>query len=287
MRQLSDAVETVAPPCPFLSTAARTAPCWKPGGVCSLRRYRSTDGPAIVDPGDLSIRTTCPSRFEQDQLIYRWIAEVILNTTSAVPIGQVGFLERIPLAGPENESTSQREDVGRIDNVLITPGTNPLQWCPVEIQAVYFSGDSMDGDFKGILEHSGEGIPFPRGRRRPDYRSSGPKRLMPQLQTKVPTLRRWGKKMAVVVDEDFFENMGRMETVRDISNCDVAWFVVKFNETSGSPMIAEGSVHFTELEASVQGLIAGRPVTQGKFEERILAKLARLPSGPIEIPSDE
>ena len=264
--------------CPFLSSCGASVSCWKVGGVCSLRKYDwSPDTRAIsVSLEEGTLRTTCPSRFEEDGRIYAWIGEVILNTPDARPIGQVSFLQRAPLIGMKDDQVSGREEVGRIDNVLIVPDTTPLQWCAVEIQAVYFSGASMDRDFEGILE-GGDALPVPAGRRRPDYRSSGPKRLMPQLQIKVPTLRRWGKRMAVVVDEDFFKAMGRMKTVDDMSNCDVAWFMVKYDEAL---KLARGSVHLTTLEESVQSLVAGRPVSLPEFESRILEKLSRLGPGP-------
>lgn len=192
---------------------------------------------------------------------------------NAVPIGQINFLERVPLIGAPNEGTANLPEVGRIDNVLVVPGSDPLKWCAVEIQAVYFSGPNMQLEFKAMLDHKGSGIPFPTRVRRPDYRSSGPKRLMPQLQIKVPDLSRWGKKMAVVVDEDFFNAMGRMETVSDLSNCDVIWFVVRYEERDGRVRLVRGAHVYTRLDSAVRGLIAGRPTTQAKFEEKIRDKL--------------
>ena len=116
--------------------------------------------------------------------------------------------------------------------VLTNPeaGTVGLNWCALEIQAVYLSGRSMNEEFRRIKDYEGEGPPFPGQVRRPDYRSSGPKWLMPQLQIKVPTLRRWGKKMAVVVDKHFFQSLGHMEEVGDLSSGDIAWFTVDFEE---------------------------------------------------------
>jgi len=271
--------------CPFLSGSGVTAPCWKVGGVCSLRKYDwSPDtGEVSVALEEGGLRTTCPSRFEEDGKIYRWIGEVILNDPDALPAGQVNFLQRVPLIGMKEDQFAGRREVGRIDNVLIVPDSMPLQWCAVEIQAVYFSGDRMDRDFEGILQ-AGDALPFPAGKRRPDYRSSGPKRLMPQLQIKVPTLRRWGKRMAVVVDEDFFKAMGRMMSVDEISNCDVAWFAVTYDDAF---RLSKGDVCLTTLEESVQSLVAGRPVSLSEFEQRILAKLSRLGSGPSKVPSHE
>ena len=68
------------------------------------------------------------------------------------------------------------------------------------MQAVYFSGEGMQADFDLLLGSNDAVPPEPTGLRRPDWRSSSAKRLMPQLQVKVPTLRRWGKKLAVAVD---------------------------------------------------------------------------------------
>jgi len=119
------------------------------------------------------------------------------------------------------------------------------------MQAVYFSGESIAKEFHAIVESTGDDIPFPVGRRRPDFRSSGPKRLMPQLQIKVPTLRRWGKKMCVLVDRTFFDNLGRMESVDDVSNCDIAWFVVKYEEDDAGTHLSPDLVHFTTLGISV------------------------------------
>jgi hypothetical protein len=283
--QLKPQSERPSQACPFLSQYGRNVDCWKSGGVCSLRKYlRSADtGEVSVSSEGGLIRTTCPSRFEEDGKVYKWIGEVILGTGSALPLGQVNFLRRVPVIG-EEEQRPGREEVGRIDNVLMVRDTHPLQWCAVEIQAVYFSGDSMNRDFQAILSHKGDDLPFPAGRRRPDYRSSGPKRLMPQLQIKVPTLRRWGKKMAVVVDEDFFKAMGKMKTEDEMSNCDVAWFVVTYDEALS---LSAGGVYLTTLEESVDGLVAGRAVSLAEFEQRILAKLSRLFSVPSDVPGNQ
>ena len=79
----------------------------------------------------------------------------------------------------------------------------------------------MSKDFTVMKKWNGPGLPFPEGIRRPDFRSSGPKRLMPQLQIKVPTISRWGKKMAVVVDLPFWESLGAITEVDHVSNCDL------------------------------------------------------------------
>jgi hypothetical protein len=98
--------------------------------------------------------------------------------------------------------------------------------------------------------------------------------LMPQLLVKVPTLRRWGKKMAVVIDEDFFAELGRMDRVPDISNCDVAWFIVRFEENRDAFTVQRKEVFLTTLESSQSGLVAAKPVSKEQFERRIRTKLS-------------
>jgi hypothetical protein len=142
---------------------------------------------------------------------------------------------------------------------------------------LYFSGGAMPKDFEVIKQHAGAGVPPTGGKRRPDYRSCGPKRLMPQLQIKVPTLRRWGKKMAVVIDRAFFDSLGAMDDVRDVSNADIAWFVVRFDEdeAAGTAKLTVDQVRYTTLERAVEGLTAGVPTTLADFEQKIRGKIAR------------
>lgn len=187
-------------------------------------------------------------------------------------VREIGFLQQI-VEEPQ-EMNKNGDDVGRIDNVLVHPDLESLRWCALEIQAVYFSGSSMAKEFKAIAASQTDELLFPAAQRRPDFRSSGPKRLMPQLQTKVPTLRRWGKKMGVIVDRAFFDAMGKMDDVKDPSNCDIAWFVVTYDDRGYHATLRPDFVRFTTLERAVEGLTGGGPVTLAQFEEQIRRKLA-------------
>jgi hypothetical protein len=139
-------------------------------------------------------------------------------------------ISEVPFLMGETETQRQEADaVGMIDKVLVSISGQSLKWCALEMQAVYFSGKSMENDFKDMRQWEGPGIPFPKVQRRPDFRSSGPKRLMPQLQIKVPTISRWGKKMAVVVDKAFGGSLGEMSEIRDPSNSEIVWFVAAFS----------------------------------------------------------
>jgi hypothetical protein len=254
--------------CPF-QPRKENARCTKEGGVCSLRLYsykpdektRRAAGERVAGPqGEL--RATCPYRFHEGLDVFHWVGETILGDSTPRLVGEVGFLE----AGATTDALGG-DDVGRIDMVLVSNKPvkgAPMEWCALEIQAVYFSGDAMRGEFKAFADETVDWVIFPAGRRRPDYRSSAPKRLMPQLQIKVPTLRRWGK----------------MDNVSDISNADIAWFIVRFEEVPGNERsrIVRDEVRYTTLERSVDGLTGGKPVPRSVFEERISGKLEGSPS---------
>ncbi|NLH99475.1 MAG: hypothetical protein GX446_08265 [Chthonomonadales bacterium] len=260
--------------------------CNKRGGVCSLTRYEITRASAGAETGVRPIGelvTLCPERFLENHLVYRWVAETLLDCAEPQIATEVDFLRRpveyqgADVSGMLSERPEAGVDrsVGRIDCVLVAPPSDePMRWCALEAQAVYFSGASMSEDFRLMRGWAGPGIPPPSGRRRPDWRSSGPKRLMPQLQIKVPALRRWGKKMAVVVDRSFFGSLSHMDPAHDVSNCDIAWFVVRYVKADGRARLQPDRIHLTTLERAVEGLTAGIPLSQSEFEERIRAKLA-------------
>lgn len=261
--------KATAPQCPFSGKR-----CSKKGGVCTLRLYAATGtGNALAEPvegleGDL--RTVCPSRFKLDS-VYSAIGRTMLGTAEPLVATEVRFLQR-PTG--EDGEVADNEDVGNIDCVLVHPDRRLLRWCALEIQAVYFSGAGMGAMFDHILAFRRQGMPFPDAVRRPDYRSSGPKRLMPQLQIKVPTLRRWGKKMAVVVDQAWFRNnVIDVATVGDLSNCDIAWFLVGFDESTDPATLTVGEPEKQTLERAVEGLTGGYPVTLSEFETKIRNKL--------------
>ena len=265
--------------CPFKpKVLGEPQACHKAGGVCSLKLYEAGEGGSgnPVEGEGGSLRTLCPSRFRQDGVIERWIGTELLGTETPLVIGEVGFLRTESAStSPETDAAAaeEPENVGRIDSVFMHPDLDRLHWCAVELQAVYFSGNEMGSDLKAAADWPAAPPPFPVKNRRPDYRSSGPKRLMPQLQIKVPTLRRWGKKMAVVVDQAFFSAFGSMDDVREPSNADIAWFVVRLAENGGKASLEPHDVRYTTLERAVEGLTTGRPVSLPEFENRIRRKL--------------
>jgi hypothetical protein len=172
--------------------------------------------------------------------------------------------------------------IGRIDNVLVHPFRNPIDWCALELQAVYFSGKAMGEEFRMLAEGRHSSLPFPAAHRRPDWRSSGPKRLLPQLETKVPTIRTWGKKMAVVVDESFFESLVGLEPEEYLSNAEIAWFVVGYDNKSTKWTLSPRKVVFSNLVSSVKALTGGVALPRHEFEAQLRVKLAEnYPGHPL------
>jgi hypothetical protein len=273
-----------APECPFLSELIPGARCNKAGGVCSFRKY-GPSGETVV--GD-QIVTMCPSRFLQtvgpDKSLFSWISEKMLDIPSATVVKETPFLRSTadaPLKfkahkSQDGENKENEKKAGRIDWILVNPRSidvGELEWCAVETQALYFSGKRMRLEFDAYASRPSP-VLFPVGKRRPDYRSSGPKRLWPQLDVKVPVLRNWGKKVVVVVDRFFFQNMN---TLIDPSprarndkerreNADVAWFIVDYDE---SLHLCSGDVVFTSLDSSRIALNATEPLSKADFTEKL------------------
>lgn len=151
--------------CPFKPDHAT---CHKKGGVCSLALYdRGMDGNVTISGSPV---TTCPSRFLEGNTVFKWVSKTLLDTAETKIVNEVSFLM-------SNQGQEAEEDeVGRIDSVLVRQDKDRLQWCALEMQTVYFSGGKMEDDFAVMRKWNESGFPFPEKQRRPDFRSSGPKR---------------------------------------------------------------------------------------------------------------
>jgi hypothetical protein len=260
-------------PCPF-KPAHKGKPvrrCNKKGGVCSLRLFAQDIGKPTELRGDPIV--TCPNRFLEANTVVNWVGKTLLGTPNPKVLTELPFL-----MGDiqEEQEEAEADPVGKIDMVLVNAEGESLRWCALEMQAVYFSGKSMENDFKVMREWPGPGVPFPSAQRRPDFRSSGPKRLMPQLQVKVPTISRWGKKMAVVIDKAFWNSLSQMRETRDLSNAEIAWFVVTFERMDGRFVMRPDAVHYTTLGNAVEGLTGGTPMSLERFESELRERLQLL-----------
>lgn len=256
--------------CPFTAVEPKGAKkCIKKGGVCSLRMYVEDDTGRVRLEGEPV--ATCPQRFLESGKIYSWVGRVLLGDDNPIVVTELPFLLK-----EQRREAGKDKPVGKIDRILVARDAGQLKWCALELQAVYFSGKAMGSELARFLEPSAH-VPFPDKVRRPDFRSSGPKRLMPQLQTKVPTISRWGKKMAVVVDAAFWQSLGNMRETADISNSEIVWFVVSYEDTGGGRLeLTTKEIHCTTLSSAVEGLTGGVPMSLEQFEGSIRARLPPL-----------
>jgi hypothetical protein len=151
------------------------------------------------------------------------------------------------------------------------------RFADLEVDSVSFSGDSIIPVFNKFLSTR----KMPVGcERRPDWRSSAQKRLMPQLSLKVPVFRRWGKKFFVAVDASFFEALPQIRPVDGIANSEINWLVYPFERRGTSYPIGTPSVYFSTWEDVLTALREGTPPNP----EEILTELEeRLRIGSLRV----
>ncbi|MXY86981.1 MAG: hypothetical protein F4209_10875 [Chloroflexi bacterium] len=250
-------------PCPY-----RGGTCSKAGGVCSIREY-DDDGTGRIDTATAGpMVITCPNRFEQDQMLVHWLAEITGLTEGVKMAREVPFM--IARSG---------KPAGKIDLVVATDNQE-LRWFGLEVQAVYFSGDAMAPEFRHLQTDEETTPPYPQGRRHPDWRSSTAKRLMPQLQAKVPTLRRWASRIAVAVDAVLFEEaMGGASTnpSHDVDSGDVIWLVSELRDGE----LRRRHWEVLTLEESCDRLLAAHPIGRVDFETHLRSMLRAIPTGTM------
>ena len=252
----------VIPQCPFQQSQPT---CNKTGGICSLRRYTQSKDGRLGEPVGGHV-IVCPARFEENHLLVTWLAEIVgFAPADALIAREVPFMQ----------GAKTKKPAGKIDLVVAQTSNGGVRWYGLEIQAVYFSGRGMQSEFDSLQDDTHETPPFPTAIRRPDWRSSSAKRLMPQLQIKAPTLRRWGSKVAVAVDRPFFESVGGPSPNRshDLNDGDIIWLVPQIVVEGDNHRLTRGHWEVLTLEDSTKKLLAASTVQRDVFERTLLSKL--------------
>ena len=114
----------------------------------------------------------------------------------------------------------RKTKIGKVDFLIARiEGQRAVDFAALEVQAVYISGESVRPAYERYLR---TGELTDASKRRPDFRSSAQKRLMPQLALKVPIFRRWGKRFFVVVDKTFFDALPPMAE-QTFGNSEITW----------------------------------------------------------------
>lgn len=192
-------------PCPFRDNECAKGNKRNPLGICSL-----TDGSTGT--------VVCPVRFLENQTMFRDAARIAFGQGAVcVAVPEVRVLEVL--------RDGRRRKIGKVDYLLakILDG-EAIDFAALEVQAVYISGESIRPAFDHYLA---TGQLSDASRRRPDFRSSAQKRLMPQLALKVPIFRRWGKRFFVATDSTFFAELPPMRP-QTSGNAEVTWLAYRF-----------------------------------------------------------
>ena len=224
--------------CPFRNTRCAKGSKSDPLGICSL-----TNGSNLA--------VVCPYRFLENSAIFREIGRIAFGPgTKIVAAPEVHILRVL------RESREHR--VGKVDYLGAKLGENeePLDFAALEVQAVYFSGDSLRPAFRHFMENTS--LPSDSNRR-PDWRSSAQKRLMPQLALKVPVFRRWGKKFFVAVDSNFYASLPPMGTVDSLTNSEITWVVYPFNRDNSQYTMGNPTIHYSTWDDVMTALREGIP----------------------------
>ncbi len=251
--------------CPF-----RAGPCTKgnradPLGICALGDEKN-------------LAALCPIRFEEGQRVFRDVGLLAFGRQARiVAVPQVHIL-RVPPIDTDGQPSLKRphKRVGKVDFLIaqLDDADRPVNFAALEVQAVYFSGGEIRSDFKQLLQ-SGK-LPA-TALRRPDWRSSAQKRLMPQLALKLPVFRRWGKKFFVAIDQRFFESMPRMATTSSLGNSEITWLVYPFSRDGERERytIGEPRAVYTLWEDVQTALREGMAPDQAEILDEIQRKRRR------------
>jgi hypothetical protein len=246
--------------CPF-----KGGPCTKQGkkdplGICSL----------VAQDRLVSI---CPGRFQEGGRVFVDAGRLAFGAGAAlIAVPEVRVLRS--QVGPKIAGKTQ--SFGKVDFLIsaLDASGDPVDFAALETQSVYFSGRELRTAYRHFIA---TGLLLDNSDRRPDWRSSAQKRLIPQLAEKVPVFRRWGKKVFVAVDSHFFRSMGVFPTVKSIENSEVTWLVYPFERSGARYPIGEPKAVFTTWDDIKRAIeLAGEPPAPDEILAEIRKKRLKL-----------
>ncbi len=224
-----------------------------PLGVCSVRE----DDHAVI---------TCPIRFREDWHIADEAADFFF------PAGaKWTSLTEVRLNDKNGKSA------GNIDVVLVSYDKEGAitDFGALEVQAVYISGNVrrpfnryMQDPVKNANMDWSKETNYPR----PDFLSSSRKRLAPQLLFKGGILHAWKKKMAVALDESFFETLPKLEAVKK-EEADMAWLVYDLKQSGKRLKLTRSRIVYTKFSEALEAITRPEIGDAAEFLKVLQAKL--------------
>ena len=242
--------------CPF-----RDGPCTKssktnPIGICSLS-----------DGGEAA--SLCPVRFIERDIIFTDAARFAFGERI-----RFGIFPEVRILKIEAGTGGERDrKIGKVDYLLgkIEDDT-VVDFAAVEVQAVYFSGVEIRSPLQYYMEN--QTLDLANSDRRPDFRSSAQKRLVPQLQLKVPVFRRWAKKFFVVVDTQFFGALPPFPATTR-ANSEVTWLSYPIAKAGADYVLGDVNIVYSEWDEVRNALREGTPPEPDEIISELQAKLER------------
>lgn len=160
-------------PCPFRGNECTKGNIADPLGICSLTEGRTAT-------------VVCPVRFLEGGIMFHDAAKIAFGKgVKCVAVPEVRVLEVL--------RDGKRKKIGKVDFLLahIKDG-QAIDFAALEVQAVYISGKTIRPAFDKYVR---TGTLIDAGKRRPDFRSSAQKRLMPQTRAQSSHFPALGKEV--------------------------------------------------------------------------------------------
>lgn len=242
--------------CPFRGDDCTKSSKTDPLGVCSL-----SDGAEAA--------SLCPVRFLERDVIFRDAAGLAFGEHVRFGV----FPEIHILRINATKAGKRPRKIGKVDYLLgRIENDTVVDFAAVEVQAVHFSGNEIRSSLQYFMQQ--QELDPANSDRRPDFRSSAQKRLMPQLQLKVPVFRRWGKKVFVVVDTQFFRQLPRFSTTTR-PNSEVTWLAYPIRKTGTNYALGDVNVVYSEWDEVRNALREGIPPEPDEIVAELQARLDR------------
>jgi len=209
---------------------------------------------------------TCPIRFREDFQIISDAADFFFPGSKYVAVTEARLKD---LHG---------KSAGNIDIVIAAlDGKGEIvDFGAVEVQAVYITGN-VRNVFEKYMENpkANHKMEWPaKNYPSPDYLSSSRKRLAPQLIYKGGILHQWGRKMAVVVDENFFAQLPELEDA-DKETANIAWMIYGFQKSKGQYVLKRKSVKYTHFEDALATITTPDVGDVNNFVEYLKDRIAK------------
>lgn len=217
-----------------VSNMSRKATNHRQGRLCPFHNSSGINctKSSVIDPIGVctilesnKLVATCPIRFREDFKIVSDAADFFFPNKRYVTLTEAHLKNK------------HGKSAGNIDIVIAALDKNGgvSDFGAVEVQAVYISGN-VKNVFKKYMQDPAANYDMDWPRKNypnPDYLSSSRKRLAPQLIYKGGILHKWGKRMAVVVDESFFSQLPKLRQASK-TNADIAWLIYGFKHDKKS-----------------------------------------------------